>query len=176
MMKRLVLLTLAASLLAGSRSLLANSSPISLSDKEAPMMLPGGKAMTTKTVENNVLIKSISLLVREERSVPLGSQPSRDRDIGFASVFVQFENTRQEPIVISIDKIEVQNTLNGKIQLSDRTPKQIHLRPLEISANHFQLTNKTGFSNFGKVKAIVTYKINQQTYTVESTPIKVERY
>ncbi|PZV11510.1 MAG: hypothetical protein DCF22_14390 [Leptolyngbya sp.] len=129
--------------------------------------------MTTKT---GALIKSISLMAREERSLPSGLKPTRDRDIGFATVFVELENTQETDTKVMIQSIQIRNVITGAIQLESQKTQAIHLHPLEISANQFQLTNKSGYSRFGKVKAVITYQIDNQKSTIESAPVEVEQH
>ena len=129
--------------------------------------------MMTKT---DIAVKSISLTAREERKLPSGLKPSRDRDIGFASVVVEFENTSTEKsAIVRIQRIEVRNALLGNIQLSSQAPTQIALRPMEISAHQVELTNKTGYSGFGKVKAIITYQVGNNTRKIESQTVDIQR-
>jgi len=129
--------------------------------------------MMTKT---NVIIKNVSLTAREEKSLPSGAKPDRDRPIGFASIFFELENKLQQATTVTIQKIEVRDTFTGFVQLKTEHPQTIQLKPLEIYANNLQLTNKTGFSGFGKVKARVTIQIGDRTETIESLPVEIEKH
>ncbi|MBF2029712.1 MAG: hypothetical protein IGS48_23640 [Oscillatoriales cyanobacterium C42_A2020_001] len=164
MIRLLTLFALTTSLIACSHELLANG-PSSTST--------GDTAMMTKT---NVVIKHVSLTAREERSLPSGVKPDRDRPIGFASIFFELENKLQQTTTITIQKIEVCDAFTGFVQLKTDQPQTIQLKPLEIYANNLQLTNKTGFSGFGKVKARVTVQIGNQQETIESLPVAIEKY
>ena len=163
-MRLLTLLAITTSLISCSNQLLVNSALNSaMSDN----------TMTTKT---GILIKSISLMAREERSLPSGLKPTSDRDIGFAAVFVELENTQETDTQVVIQSVQIRNTITGGIQLESQKPQSIHLHPLEISANQFQLMNKLGYSRLGKVKAIITYQIGNQKSTIESAPVEVEQH
>lgn len=125
---------------------------------------------------NNVVIKNVSLMAREERSQPAGVKPDRDRPIGFASIFFELENKLQQATTVTIQKIEVRDALTGLVQLKTEQPQIIQLKPLEIFANNLELTNKTGFSSFGKVKARITVQIGDRTETIESLPVEIEKH
>jgi hypothetical protein len=129
-------------------------------------------AMSDQTV---VSIKSIRLLVREERISPPGIPPQANRDIGFASVFIHLENHCEENVTFVIQKIEIRNVSDGRLQAFSQPPQEIQLKPLEISEVVFHLTNKTGYSGQDKVKAIVTYQIGDRVNVIESEPVEVNR-
>lgn len=124
----------------------------------------------------NISIKSVTLLAREERMPPDGASHQQNRDIGFASVFLRLENLKQEDVHLTIRSIEIQNTVDGKVQLVSSSPQEILLRPLENSELAFHLTNKTGYSSLGKVKAVLTYQMGESVGTLESRPVEVERF
>jgi len=129
--------------------------------------------MMTKT---GIAIKKVSLIAREEKSSPAGVKPDRDRDIGFASIFFELENQRPQATIVTLRKIEVCNALTGFTQLKTEQPQTIELKPLEVFSNHIQLTNKTGFRGFGKVKAKITLQIGDRTETIESSSVDIEKH
>jgi hypothetical protein len=128
-------------------------------------------SMSTHTVN---LIKSVTLLAKEEKHPPLGVPQQPNRDIGFASVFLRLENQKTENVELIIQKIEIRNVSNGRIQMVSQQPEKIHLHPLENSENAFQLTNKTGYGGQKKVQAVITYQLGSQIYVIESEPVEVD--
>ena len=122
-----------------------------------------------------ILIQPITLQAREELLLPAGQISTSDRDKGFATVLVQFENQREQDKVITIESIEIQDASNGRIYMNLQFPQTIHLRPLENSANDFHLTNKSGFSGRSPIKAVVTYQIDGRREVLTSNPIEVDR-
>ncbi len=123
----------------------------------------------------NVQIKSVTLLAREEKRLPLGQLPDPNRAIGFASVFLRIENSNEEDANLVIQKIEIRNASDGTVQAFSQLPQEIRLRPLENAENVFHLTNQTGYLGQGNVKAVITYQIGSQMYVIESAPVDVER-
>jgi hypothetical protein len=123
----------------------------------------------------NISIKNITLQVREEKTPPDGVPNRQNRDIGFASVFLRLENAKEEDVSLTVQRIEIRNTSDGTVQLSDTSPQVIRLRPLENSEVVFHLTNKIGYSQHNQVKAIVNYTIGDRMQVIESTPVEVER-
>jgi single-stranded DNA-specific DHH superfamily exonuclease len=124
----------------------------------------------------NVKIKSITLLARQETRPPLGVLSASNRDMGFASVFLRIENSSEQNTKLIIQKIEILNTSDRKVQKFSQQEQEIHLHPLENSENAFHLTNKTGYVGQDKVKAAITYKVGSQVYVIESDPVNVKRH
>lgn len=166
LLKTLAFLSLAITISACSYLLLsnANSQPISsLSEDTMPSSM-------------NVLPKSVTLLAREENTAPLGISPDRNRDIGFASVFLRLENHKEANVKVTIKRIEIRNTTDSQVQMVNSSPQEIVLRPLENAEVDFQLTNKTGYSNPNPVKAVITYQIGDRLEVIESSPVEVKRW
>lgn len=134
------------------------------------------KAENTMPPIVGISVKSVTLMAREENRPPLGVPRNSNRDIGFASVFLRIENTGEKNANLVIQKIEIRNASDGKIQKFSQSPQEIRLHPLENSENAFYLTNKTGYSGQDKVKAVVTLKIGFQVSVIESEPVAVERH
>ena len=124
----------------------------------------------------NILISPIILQAREEKSLPSGATPKANRDIGFASVFMSLENLQEVDVELTINKIEIRNTADNRLQIAQSSPQKIVLKPLEKSEEVFHLTNKTGYSKNNKVKAIITYQIDDQVEVIESKPTEIERF
>lgn len=163
MTRTMILLTFSASLIAFSYSLLANSTQKAVK-KESSLYETTG-----------VNIKNVSLIAREEKRPPTGVTPRRNRNIGFADIFLTIENTKEASTNLVIEKIQIQDVINGRLQLMKQEPKQISLKPLENSVNDFHLNNKTGYPTKNQVKAIVTYRIGAQVGVMESSPVNVDR-
>jgi hypothetical protein len=123
----------------------------------------------------NAVLKSVTLLAREEKTPPLGVPANANRSIGFASVFLRLENPKEKDVSLTVQRVEIRNTVDGNVQLSDSSPQQIHLRPLENSEIVFHLTNKIGYSQHNQVKAVINYTIGDRTQLIESTPVEVQR-
>lgn len=124
----------------------------------------------------NILITSINLQAREEKSLPPGATPHLNRDIGFASVFVNLENLREVDTTLIINNIEIRNLADNQLQIARSMPDEIVLKPLEKSEQVFHLTNKTGYSQNDRVKAIITYQIGARKEVIESESTKIERF
>ncbi|MCF2149338.1 hypothetical protein IQ276_023485 [Desmonostoc muscorum LEGE 12446] len=122
---------------------------------------------------NTALVKKVTLIAREENLPPLGVPVDPQRNIGFASVFVRLENPQETPVTVTITKVEIRNLSDGKLQDFQQTPQKIELKPLENSELAFQLTNKRGYAGKDKVKAIVTYQIEDQSSIIESDAVEV---
>jgi len=161
MFKLFVLLTLSTSVLACTR-LLANGSP-------SPLFTP---VMSSTSVS----IKRASLIAREETLPPLGTAAKPDRPIHSAAVFIELENLKEADAVVHIQKIEIKNSANGRVELLNQKPEEILLRSLQSSIRDFHLTQPGTYSGGGKVKAIVTLQINNKTQVIESDAVEVQRY
>ena len=114
---------------------------------------------------------------------PKGVRPQPNRDIGFASVFLRIENTKEENTILTIKNVEIRNASDGTVQAFSRPPQEIHsipeeirLTPLANAEIGFHFTNKTGYLGQDKVRAIVTYQIGEQVSVVMSDPVEVNRH
>ncbi len=143
-------------------SCLANDSPTDFLSQES-------------IASRSVRVKILTILAREERRLPSGATPDPNRDIGFASVFLRIENTKEENATVIVKNIEIRNRSDGGLQMASQFPQTIYLKPLENSENVFHLTNKTGYLGKDRVKALVTYQIGERVYILESDPVEVER-
>lgn len=147
----------------------------SLLPSNASQKLPS-LVKNTMSSGTGVLVKNIFLQSREEKILPLGVPQNLNRDIGFASVFLHIENSSEQNTKLIIQKIEVRNASDGKVQKFSHQRQEIHLHPLENSENAFHLTNKTGYVGQDRVKAVITYKVGSQVYVIESDPVNVKRH
>jgi hypothetical protein len=134
------------------------------------------KKNSTMINEKNILVKVTSLIAREEKTPPIGMPTQKNRDIGFASVFLSLENHVEKNKIVMIQKIEIRNLVNGKSQSFNFKPKRIELKPLENSQVAFHLTNKTGYSGQDKVKALITYQIGEEVKKIESQPVEIDKH
>jgi hypothetical protein len=131
----------------------------------------------------NPVVRSVTLLAREERRHPVGVPSQPNRDIGFASVFLRIENTKEENTILTIKNVEIRNASDGTVQAFSRPPQEIHsipeeirLTPLANAEIGFHFTNKTGYLGQDKVRAVVTYQIGEQVSVVMSDPVEVNRH
>jgi hypothetical protein len=146
-----------------------------------PMLIPTPPAPTpmppsTMTHATDITLTNITLQAREELRPPVGSKPQPDRDIGFATLFYQFENHREADQAVTIDQVQIQNAHSGRIYMQTEAPQTLHLRPLEISANDVHLNNKTGFAGAGQVRAVITYTLAGRQETLTTEPITYSRF
>jgi hypothetical protein len=63
----------------------------------------------------DISIKSVTLTASEENRPPVGVPPNQKRDIGFASVFLCIENSREENATLLIECIEIPNVSDDSI-------------------------------------------------------------
>jgi hypothetical protein len=134
---------------------------------------------TAPTPMNNstaMTVAHITLQAREERRPPAGEVPRPDRDIGFATLFYQFENHREADQAVTIDQVQIQDAHSGRIYMQTEAPQTLHLRPLEISANDVHLNNKTGFAGAGQVRAVITYTLAGRQETLTTAPVAYSRF
>ena len=124
---------------------------------------------------NSSLVKKVTLIAREENLPPLGVPIDPQRNIGFASVFLRLENPQLTSVTVRVTKVEIRNLSNEELQIFQHSPQEIQLKPLENSEVVLQLTNKSGYIGRDKVKAIVTYKIAEETSIIESKAVEVSR-
>ncbi|NMF59612.1 hypothetical protein [Pseudanabaena yagii] len=122
-----------------------------------------------------IMLKT-SLMAREENLPSIGVRPDTNRDIGFATVLLTLENHQEKNQKIIIQNIEIYSVADNQLQPFAFTSKQIELRPLENAMIDMHLTNKTGYLGQGRVKAVVTYQIDDQLDKVESESVNVERH
>ncbi|MBW4504933.1 MAG: hypothetical protein KME64_00205 [Scytonematopsis contorta HA4267-MV1] len=162
MIKELTLLTFATSAFLCGCTSLANSAQSPITPEN------------TMSGTNNIIIKSLTLMAREEKLPPLGQPPKPNRDIGFADVFLTLENPKEANATLVIEKIQIQDVTSSSLQLVSQKPQVISLGPLENSVNDFHLTNKIGYTTRGQVKAIVTYRINDQVQVIQSSPVDIK--
>ena len=139
------------------------------------LLLSSSTPTNSMITSTGIQIQPITLQAREELILPAGQISTADRDKGFATVLLQFENQRELDQVITIESIEIQDTDNGRIYMNLQFPQTIYLHPLEHSANDFHLTNKSGFSGRSPIKAVVAYRIDARREVLTSAPIEVDR-
>ncbi|MCA2720088.1 MAG: hypothetical protein ACK5QJ_14660 [Microcystis sp.] len=120
-----------------------------------------------------IAIKNVELLAKEERYPPDGIPPQANRDIGFADVFVHLENSQETIIKLKIQKIEIRNASDSKLQDFSFVPQTVELKPLENSELVFHLSNKTGYVGQDKVKAVLAYQVKNQVRVIESEAVTV---
>lgn len=123
----------------------------------------------------NIQITQVNLIAREENTAPIGIPNQPNRDIGFASAFLKLENNAEKNQMVIIQNIEIRNLSDGQLQSFSFVPKQIELKPLENSEIAFHLTNKTGYSGQGQVKAIITYQIGEKINIIESESVEINK-
>ncbi len=168
-MFRLSLLVLVLSAIAYCYNAIAHLFPLS----QVPLpMTPATRA----THSDNLMIKQVTLQAREEKHAPVGISPTRDRDIGFADIFVKLENPEMIDISLTIQRVEIQDSHTSQVYLAMQNPKQIHLRPMEFAVSALHLKNKAGYPGHSPVKAVVIYQLQGVEQVIESSPVEITRY
>ena len=124
---------------------------------------------------HKIMLK-VSLLASEEKLSPIGIDPDANRDIGFATVFLNLENHQEKNQTITIQNIEIRSITDNQIQPFAFTSKQIKLHPLENAMIDIRLSNQTGYIGKDRVKAVVTYQIGDRLAQVESNNVDIERH
>jgi hypothetical protein len=127
------------------------------------------------TQPQNIKFTKVTLLAREETRPPIGQPPIPNRDIGFASVFIRLENAVEDNSKILIQGIEIVNVTDNQFQSFTFSPQEILLKPLENSEEVFHLKNKTGYMGQDKVRAVITYQIDNQVSFTTSEPVEINR-
>lgn len=135
---------------------------------------PPSPTLTPMSFTTDVIVKQITLQVREEKFSPDGAAPKADRDVGFADVFLSVENLKQEQVNIVVKQIQILDAATNRVQLTTHHPIKVQLHSLESSVNDFHLTNKTGFKGVKTLKAVVIYQVGDRTQTVESEVVAAE--
>ncbi|MGV2390519.1 MAG UNVERIFIED_CONTAM: hypothetical protein LVR29_26685 [Microcystis novacekii LVE1205-3] len=67
-------------------------------------------------ITENLPIKNIALVTRQERIPPREYHRILTVNIGFADVFVRLENSQETIIKLNIQKIEIQNVSDSQLQ------------------------------------------------------------
>jgi hypothetical protein len=119
------------------------------------------------------LIKRVTVTAIEWRIITGGSEPSPET--ASATVFLHIENPLEANLSLIVEAIEIQDVNTEQVQLTLTTPTTIELRPLEHAVYDFRLASTTDFSAQEQVKAIVTYRVDEQQYRINSLPITIQR-
>jgi|GEM_PF-2889312 hypothetical protein len=129
---------------------------------------------TTMSSNQGIIVKTVSLIAREEKNPPIGTTVKSNVNIGFASVFLSLENQNLADANFVIKSIEIRDISNNSLQDFKSSCQTVKLKPLENSTVAFHLTNKTGYK-MGKVKAIIKYQLGQQIKVIESGAVGVDK-
>ena len=135
---------------------------------------PSGESVNMST-ETEIIVRGIELQAREEKQPPKGVEPRSDRDTGFATVFLRFDNPQHQTVSLTVRRIEIRNAVTGRVELLSQPVQDIVLGPLENGEFAFYLTNRTGYGWGDRAKAVVTYQVGNQITTVESDPTEISR-
>jgi hypothetical protein len=114
---------------------------------------------------------NVSILeVYEDRSPPPGSRPSADRPVGHGVMRLRLENLTQTPLNVTVLSIALscEHSNDPQQSIMSQPVGSIELGGLQILERGFHLTNREGFTNTERVKAIVTYQFDNAVYTAES--------
>lgn len=124
---------------------------------------------------DDIAISISQLICREEIQLPLGSPPQADRDIGFASVFLNLENSQEQIQTLVIKNVEIWSAVDDQLQPFSFEQRVIHLNPLEHAVIDIHLSNQIGYLAQGEVNAVVTYELDGQSHAIRSEAVEVER-
>ncbi len=126
------------------------------------------KAMQTNKMPYKL---NVSLLeAYEDKRTPPGASTNYPK--GHAVIRLRIENLGDNKAIAAIKTIEIREAKTNKIIFS-QVVKPINLGGLQILEQGFHLTNHTGFKGFSEIKAVVTYKLENQIYSSESAKFKV---
>jgi len=117
-----------------------------------------------------VKLETTLLEVYEDRTEPPGSKLGANRPVGHAVIRIRIESLSLNTLILDNAKIEVKSSDKHPSVMSQSIGK-ITLGGRQIIEPGFHLTNRQGFMQAEKVKAIVTYQFNGQTYIAKS-PVK----
>jgi len=116
---------------------------------------------------------NFSLRAREEQVPPRGIPLQADRDLAFADVFVRLQNPQTQVVRLTLEKIDICNIPSNQLQDFSFSAQPVELKPLENSELVFHLSNKTGYTGGHQVKAVLTYRVSDQRYMIESDAVDV---
>ncbi len=122
---------------------------------------------------NGLLLKNCKVTARTEMQPPVGSINAEKRPLGFATIFLDLENTQNVAQQVTIDHIEVQDD-RGRVQWAQMQPQVMTIQPLEYRANDFHL-KQSGSLSRGKVKAVVYYQMGTARGQLVSDWVAIEQ-
>lgn len=128
---------------------------------------------TTTTVHQTISITDVSLIAREQPVPPFGTPIDPNRPIGIASVFLTIQNPLERQQSLTVESVKVVNAGSEQVELVSDTPQQVTLMPLEQRMLDIQLTNHTGYKTKGRMKAIATYRVDNNVHFVESPVVEL---
>ena len=118
------------------------------------------------------MIKKITLLAKENNHPVVGIPSTIKSDLGSASVYVYLENPDLKDVSISISRVEI-CAQDGQVQDFTFVAQVVQLKPSENSQVLLKSTNQVGYSKKSQVKAILTYQIEEDSYSIESEAVNV---
>jgi hypothetical protein len=148
-------------------------SPSDASNEQIPVKIENSMSVSFNNIPS---VKIIQLIPKQENKPPLGVPQKDARDVGFATVILGLENPQETEVAIAIQKIEIRNVSDEKLQdfNLNKLPQTIKLKPLENSQIAFHLSNQTGYQGSDRVRAVVTYQIDDSVISIESEPVEVK--
>ncbi|WP_353259203.1 hypothetical protein [Prochlorothrix hollandica] len=136
--------------------------------------------LNTMNTSNNqgiaelVTVMISQVIAREEVRPPVGVPLQPNRDIGFASIFLDLLNNQEKDHVVTIEAVEIYNVTSKQLESFEFLPQEVILRPLENSIISISLTNKVGYGEGDSAKATVTYTLEGKTYKIESAIVPID--
>jgi hypothetical protein len=131
-------------------------------------------SVSQSVAANGVTLKNCKMTVRQEAQKPVGELNAVDRPRGFAAVFLDLENTQAIAQPVTIQRVEVQDSL-GRVQFVQEQPLEIALGGLEYSSRDFHLQHPGQVQAVGKLRAIVYYQSGRETGKIMSDFVALER-
>lgn len=103
---------------------------------------------------------------------PVGVPYSKDRPISYAMWSVTFENKTEQTIFVKIKTVDIylKNSDQPFISLSSQ---ELVLRPLEIAPQQYHFSSQISYSDVRQIEALMTYQIDNQTYTLQSPLVDI---
>jgi uncharacterized protein YcfL len=134
-------------------------------------------ASNVAMLSSGIRLNNITVFAHEEASKPPAKLKTSSRhSVGFASVFLNVENLKQADTSLVIKQIQIQTVADGKVQMAIQPQEKISLSSFQNDEYVYHLSNQAGYPDQHRVKAVVVYHIGDQTETVESDPIEIQRY
>jgi hypothetical protein len=129
--------------------------------------------ISQSAMANGVTLKNCKITVRQESQRPVGVINAADRPRGFAAVFLDLENTQAIAQPVTIQRVEVRDSL-GRVQFLQEQPLEIALGGLEYASRDFHLQRPGQVQAVGKLRAIVYYQAGSLSGKITSEFVAME--
>lgn len=104
----------------------------------------------------------------EDQTEPPGSTQGNNRPVGHVILRLRLESLTPEPLSLQSVQVTIWDA-DQQHRLMTYEAGEIVLGGQQILEPGMHLTNQTGFQGTSQVKALVTYRLDQQVHQVESS-------